>query len=97
MPTVPKVAGREVATDAQVLERGPSPKVKHSTPEDRPNPRLSVYDDLLRATQHLPAAERMAIVMPAIMSDPAAYGAGQDLQQAIERHVPAAEELNAEG
>jgi hypothetical protein len=85
MPTVPKVADREAA--APVLERPPA-KVKHSTPADRPNPRLSVYDDLLAATAHLPAAERMAIVMPAIMSDPAAWGAGADLQRVIEQHVP---------
>jgi hypothetical protein len=99
MPTVPKIRDSQTAvsdSETQVQER-PSPKLAKSTPEERErdNPRLSVYDDLIRATAHLPAAERMAARLPAIMSDPAAWGAGQDLERVVRDKVPSPEETNA--
>jgi hypothetical protein len=91
MPTVPRLGGGVAPTE--VLDRGPAPKLRHSTPEERAqeNPRLSVYDDLIAATAHLPAAERMATRLPAIMSDPAAWGAGKDLEKVVKEKVPDAE------
>lgn len=100
MPTVPRLGTRGGGGAAPAARSGPSPKLAKSTPEERErdNPRLSVYDDLIAATAHLSAAERLAIRLPAIMSDPAAWGAGQDLAQVVKQRVPAAEdEAYAEG
>jgi hypothetical protein len=98
MPTVPRLT-QHGAAPAEVLDRGPPAKIKHSTPEERAaeHPRLSVYDDLIAATAHLPAAQRMAIRMPAIMSDPAAFGAGADLQRVVKDKVPPPEDGYAKG